>query len=69
MKVIVRDTTTNRYLVAPNVWTSDLTKAVDFGRAERAMELARETGLKDLEMMVSFGGSNFDLMVPVAPTA
>ena len=49
MKVILRDSSTDLYLVGPNMWTNDRAKALEFERVEHALEQARRAGVKDLE--------------------
>ena len=64
MKVILRNTSNNLYVVDRNLWTKDLAKAHDFGRADHALEAARQSGLDNLELMVSLNGIHFDIREP-----
>ena len=65
MKVILRNTANNLYVQDQNLWTNDPWKALDFERADRALEAARRSGLKELELMVSLNGVNFEVRKPV----
>jgi len=56
MKVILRNVSTDLYFLGPNMWTNDPGKALDFGRTDRAVELARGTGIGSLELILSFRG-------------
>lgn len=66
MKVILRDTTNNLYVLDHCSWTNDPTKARDFERADRALEAARNSGLKGLELMISLNGIHFDISRPLS---
>ena len=66
MKVILRDSSTDLYLVGPNMWTNDRAKALEFERVEHALEQARHAGAKDLELVVSFNHVPGDVHVPMA---
>jgi hypothetical protein len=61
MKVILRNTANDLYVLDQDLWTNDQNKARDFGRADRALEAARQSGLKDLEVMISLNGIHFDI--------
>jgi len=69
MKVILRNTATDLYVLGPKMWTNDPNRAMDFGYTGRAMKLAEETGLKeivqDMELILSFSGFNNALHVPL----
>ncbi len=69
MKVILRNTATDLYVLGPNMWTNDPNRAMDFGYTGRAMKLAEEADLKDMvndmEMILSFSGFNNLLRLPL----
>ena len=65
MKIALRNTVTDMYLLGPDMWTNEPAKALHFERADRAVEHARTVGLKDLELAVSFSGGIFDLRMPL----
>ncbi len=65
MKVILRNAATDLYFIGTNMWTNDPDKALDFGRADRALRVARSAGLKDLELIMSFCGVPQELRLPV----
>jgi hypothetical protein len=65
MKVILRNTINDLYVLDENRWTHDPGKARDFQRADAALQAARESGLlNDLELMVSLNGIHFDIRQP-----
>ncbi len=66
MKVILRNTVNNLYVLDHNHWTRDQAQAHDFQRADRALEAARTSGLTDLEVMISLNGIHFDISRPLA---
>jgi hypothetical protein len=66
MKVILRNMSNNLYVLDHSSWTKDQTKAYDFERADRALEAARSSGLKDLELMISLNGVHFDISRPLS---
>jgi hypothetical protein len=66
MKVILRNPDTDLYFLGPNMWTNDRSKALDFGHAERAVELARRADLQGLEMILSFSSISYDFRLPLA---
>ena len=61
MKVILRNTANNLYVLDAASWTSDPLQAYDYQRADRALEAARSSGMKDLELMISLNGVHFDI--------
>jgi hypothetical protein len=65
MKVILRNVSTDLYFVGPNMWTNDPERALDCGVADRAVRIAREAKLKDMEMIVSFNGIHTGLRLPL----
>ena len=65
MKVILRNTLNNLYVLDDCSWTNDPAKARDFQRADRALEAARCSGVKDLELMISLNGIHFDISRPL----
>jgi hypothetical protein len=66
MKVILRNTVNNLYVVDHAHWTHEQAKAHDFERADRALEAARSFGLQNLELMISLNGIHFDISKPLA---
>ena len=69
MKVILRNTATDLYVLGPRMWTNDISRAMDFGYTGRAMKLAEETGLKeivqDMEVILSISGFSNALRLPL----
>ena len=66
MRVILRNPFTDLYFIGPNMWTNDRSKALDFRRMEPAIELARQTGLNDLELVIFIKRAEADIHLPVA---
>ena len=70
MKVILRNTATDLYVMGPKMWTNDPNHAMDFGYTGRAMKLAAESGLneiaQDMEIILSFSGLTNVLHVPLS---
>ena len=66
MKVILRNPATDLYLLGPNMWTHDRNKALDFGHAERAVEVARRADLQGLELILSFASISYDFRLPLS---
>ena len=69
MKVILRNMVNNLYLVDQEHWTKDPFKALDFGRADRAIEVARQSGLANMELLMSVNDVNFEICRPLAESA
>ena len=69
MKVILRNTATDLYVLGPKMWTNDPNRAMDFGYAGRAMKLAEEAGFKemlnDMEVILSINGFANPLRLPL----
>src|SRR5207249_1607776 len=65
MKVILRNRTSDLYLLGPNMWTNDPERASDFGRTELAVGLANQAGLKHMELILAFNGIRNGLRLPV----
>jgi len=66
MTVALHNLNTDLYLVGPNMWTNDRAKALEFERMEDAVELAAQSGLDDLELVVTFSGAPGDIHLPLA---
>jgi len=66
MKVILRDPSADLYVAGPNMWTDDRGKAFVFECMDHALELANQTGVKDLEVIVSFNHIPDDVHLPTA---
>ena len=66
MKVILRNMVNDLYVLDQSSWTNDPLKAHDYERADRALEAARSSGLKDLELMISLNGIHFDISRPLS---
>ena len=67
MKVILRNNLNNLYVLDGQQWTNDPHKAHDFGRADYALEAARLSGIKEMELLISLNGVHFDISRPVMP--
>ena len=65
MKVILRNRVTDLYVLGKNMWTNDPEKAHDFGGTTEALALAKQAGLKDLELILSFTGVRNGLRLPL----
>jgi len=69
MRVILRNTATDLYVLGPKMWTNDPNRAMDFGYTGRAIKLAEEAGLKemvnDMEVILSISGFNNPLRLPL----
>ena len=66
MKVILRHMVKNLYVLDDCSWTNDPAQARDFQRADRALEAARNSGVKELELMISLNGIHFDISRPLS---
>ena len=65
MKVVLRNRATELYLLGENMWTNDPGRAFDFGRADRAADVAKRNGLRNMEMILSVSGVPEGIRLPV----
>src|SRR6266496_3820601 len=65
MKVILRSLSTDLYFLGPNMWTNDPERALDCGHASRAVKLARQAKLQQMELIFSFSGVRNGLRLPL----
>ena len=65
MRVILHNPCTDLYFLGANMWTNDRTKALDFQHMEEALELARRTGLDDLELIIFIKRAGGDIRMPL----
>lgn len=62
---MLRNVNMDLYLAGPNMWSNDPDKAIDFGCKDRAVRLARESRLQDMEMVFSVTGLHDPLRLPL----
>jgi hypothetical protein len=65
MRVILHDLGTDLYFVGANMWSNDHSKALNFEHMDQAFELARRTGLEDLELVICINRAGVDIHMPV----
>ena len=52
--------------IGPNRWTNDPERAVDFGYPARAVKIATQAQMKDMELIVCFSAVRTGLRLPLA---
>jgi hypothetical protein len=67
MKVLLRHAGMSLYYAGCKHWVGDLDSAMDLGEIERAVELSREEAFTDLEILVSYGEPDCELVLPLSP--
>ena len=65
MKVLLRDSQTGLYYQEPSKWTAEQDAALDLHRMSRAVALAFEAHLENVEVLLSFDDPQFDLVMPI----
>jgi len=65
MKVLLRNTQNGWYYLGPSQWTPERGEALDLEVSARALELAFEAGLENVEILLSYEDPRFNLTLPV----
>jgi hypothetical protein len=66
MKVLLRNTQTNQFYQAPEVWTPDEHQALDLKQTSRAVELIFGVGLEHVEVLLCYDDPRYNIVLPVA---
>jgi hypothetical protein len=64
MRILIRDKQTGKYLSGSDMWTDYRDEAADFQHCDRAIDMAREKGLKGVEILLDFGEPQYDIRLP-----
>jgi len=65
VKVLLRDTRNGWYYQGPSEWTPEQDLALDVGHAARAVALAFEARLGDVEILLCYEDPRYNLILPV----
>lgn len=65
MKILLRNTQTGLFYVAPNQWTSNHPEAFDFGKTHLALDAVRDSQLKGIEVLVKFENPSFEIPLTI----
>ncbi len=65
MKVLLRNTQTGWYYQAPSKWAPESKDACDLGQMSRTVELVFEEQLENVEVVLAYEDSRYDLVMPV----
>ena len=68
MKVLLRDTRNGWYYQGPSGWTPEQDLALDVGQAARAVALAFEAHLRDVEILLCYDDPRYNLVLPISQT-
>lgn len=66
MKVLLRDTQTGLYYQGSSGWTPELDDALDVRQLPRAIALAFEADLKNVEVLLCYEDPHYNLVLPIA---
>jgi hypothetical protein len=66
MKVLLRNIQNGLYFRTPSQWASDPTEALDFFGTGQAIQAALESRLEDVQVVLSFGDPQHDIVLPLA---
>jgi len=66
MRIVLRNIKTGLYLGPQNEWTPELMAARCFRHSAEAMDVARELGLQDLEVLLSFEQPPQQVILPLS---
>ncbi len=66
MRVLLRNTQTNQFYQAPDVWTPDEQQALDVKQTSRAVELIFDAGLENVEVLLCYDDPRYNIVLPVA---
>jgi hypothetical protein len=69
MQVLLRNRKTKLYLRGEDEWTSERTQARDFGHSSRAVQFTLDQRLNDMEALLIFGDTHYDICIPVLSPA
>ncbi len=61
MRVLLRHIKTGLLFREPDQWTADFTQAQNFRHSAEAMDYARDHGLKEVEVLLSFEDPQFNV--------
>jgi hypothetical protein len=65
MKILLRNTQTGLFYVAPNQWTRNGPEAFDFGKTDRALDTVRNAKLKGIEVLMKFEDPSFEIPLTI----
>jgi hypothetical protein len=65
MRIVLRNIRTRLYLRNDGRWTSELSEARCFRHSAEAMDIARETGLPDVEVLLAFEQPPRQIALPI----
>jgi hypothetical protein len=65
MKILLRNTQTGLFYVAPNQWTNNHPEAFDFGQTDLALDAVRDAKLKGIELLVRFEDPSFEIPLTI----
>ncbi len=65
MKVLLRNTKTGQYYQEPTKWTPEPGAAADLQGLSRAVALAFERQMEDVEILLCYEDPRYDLVLPV----
>jgi hypothetical protein len=66
VKVFLRDTRNGWYYQGPSEWTPEQDGALDIGQAARAVTLAFEARMWDVEILLCYEDPRYNLVLPIS---
>lgn len=67
MRILLRHTKTGKYYQTPAIWTDHAEQATSFGSSGEAILAAYEKKFKDVEILLAFEDSLYNIRVPLNP--
>jgi len=68
MKVLLQDLKSRLYLQGVAGWTENFEEALDFENTSRAIEFWRDNDLLNVQIVLRYNGSPYDVVLDVLPT-
>jgi hypothetical protein len=65
MRILLRNTQTGLFYVAPNQWTRNDPEAFDFGKTDLALDAVQHSQLKGIEVLVRFDNPSFEIPLSI----
>jgi hypothetical protein len=65
MKILLRNTRTGLFYVAPNRWTKNDPEAFNFEQTDLALDTVRDAKLKSIEVLVKFDDPAFEIPLTI----
>ena len=67
MKVLLQDLKSRLYLQGVAGWTADPNQALDFENTSRAIEFWKDNDLLNVQIILKYNGSQYDVVLDVLP--